>query len=462
MQQPKAYLKNSILIIVAFCSIFYSRIAATTTHFALLNLLHFAIIPVVCAIALFTTRTKDSKQISLCLSLLGGLLGLFSVTIASALWNDAGLINAIVSFMMLGEPFMFLLAFSCIPLTIKSFITIRNFLYYSVLINFLLAAAQKPLIDSGQLSAGGPIDQGGFNGTDGCGGVFFLSGAGNYVSATVSFAFAVYFFNQKTVPLWIRIVVAIAAVWHLLFSDSKQLVLAYGVACLLLILVSSKDVGKTLKLLIGLLLVGFIGVWCAQNVEAFKPYTAWARPELYGSDGLAWYAKFYSIRSILSHYESPLNWLLGLGPGHTVSRLGAWFLRDYPDLLGPLGSTTTPIGQQSMDFVAGFWLTSGSSIFSPIFGWAGIWGDLGVLGLGAYLYLGYLVWRYFGLDDTLKVTLLSVFVIGCIFTQMEEPGYMISMAFLLGLPWQERRLRKEAAETLEVSPDSIQVERLNV
>ena len=96
-----------------------------------------------------------------------------------------------------------------------------------------------------------------------------------------------------------------------------------------------------------------------------------------------------------------------------------------------------------MDFVAGFWLTSGSSLFSPIFGWAGIWGDLGLLGLGAYLYLGHLVWKYFCLNDTLKLMMLSIFVIGCIFTQMEEPGYMISIAFLLGLPWHERRLMTE-------------------
>jgi len=445
MQKKNDCLKNSNLIILAFCSVFYSRILATTIRFSLLNLLHFGLIPAVCAVVITTTRTRDRKQISLAYSFLTGLSLLFGVTIASALWNDAGLINAIVSFMMLGEPFMFLLAFGCLPLSAKAFAKIKKVLYGSVLINFLLAALQKPLIDAGRINAGG------LNGTDGCGGVFFVSGAGNYVSATVSFIFTLYFFtNSKGSPLWIRGVVASAALFHLLFSDSKQLVLAFGVAWVLFILLNSKDIAKTLKLVIGLLLIGFIGVWLAQNVEAFAAYTAWARPELYGSDGLAWYAKFYSIRLIADHYDSPLNWLLGLGPGHTVSRLGAWFLRDYAAILGPLGSTTTTIGQQSMDFVAGFWLTSGSSLFSPIFGWAGIWGDLGLLGLGAYLYLGYLTWRYFGLNDVLKITLLSVFVIGLIFTQMEEPGYMISVAFIMGLAWQEQRLNQEAVKEADL------------
>ena len=285
----KIQLSNPNLIIFAFCVVFYARIIATTIHLSLLNLLHFMVVPLVCAIALATTRTRDPQQIALCFSFLTGLIILFGVTVASALLNI-------------------------------------------------------------------------------------------------------------------------------------------------------EDIVKTLKLLAAFISLGAIGLWCVQNVEAFKAYTAWARPELYGADGLAWYAKFYSIRSILDYYQSPLNWLLGLGPGHTVSRLGAWFLRDFAAILGPLGSTRTPIGADAMDFVANFWLTSGSSLFSPIFGWAGIWGDLGLLGLGSYLYLGYLTWKHFGLDNSLKVTLLSIFIMGLIFTQMEEPGYMLSIAYILGLSWQEQKL----------------------
>jgi hypothetical protein len=431
-----AHPNNTTLIIGAFCAVFYARIIATTMHFSLLNLLHFAVVPAVCLVALFTTRTRDPKQISLSLSLLAGLFGFFTVTIVSALVNQAGLINAIVSFMMLGEPFIFLLAIGSIPMSIGSFIKVRNSLYWAAGINFLLAALQKPLIDSGRIFAGG------LNGTDGCGGVFFVSGAGNYVSATVSIIFTIYFVTEKNRTLWTKIAVTIAAIWQILFSDSKQIILAYGVAWMLLILMSFKDITKTIKLAISFLLVGFIGIWCIQNIEALSAYTSWARPELYGSNGLAWHAKFYSIRSILAHYQSPLNWLVGLGPGHTVSRLGAWFLRDFAAILGPLGSTKTSIGPDAMDFVANFWLTSGSSLFSPIFGWAGIWGDLGLLGLGSYLYLCYLVWKHFGVSNTLKVNLLSVVVMGLIFTQMEEPGYMLSMSYILGLSWQERRLER--------------------
>lgn len=441
IKQPnkKKLIDNTSLIIFAFSVVFYSRIFCSITHApSILNIAHFAIVPFVLVVVLLTSRSKDHKQIAIAYSFLLGIFIFLVAVLASALWNNTGLINVIVSFMMLVEPFMFLLAIVCIPMSAKSVTRIKNWLIWSVLINFVLAAVQKPLIDAGKLYANG------FNGTDGCGGVFFVSGAGNYVSASVSVVFALYFFtNQKTFPLWMRIVAIIAAFWQILFSDSKQIVLAYLIAWVLLILVNSKDFGKTIKLLSAIALFGYGFLWCVQNLKAFAAFTSWARPELYGPDGYAWYTKFYSVRSILSYYQSPLDWLFGLGPGHTVSRLGVWFLRDYWSILEPLGATTNPISQDAMEFCGNSWLCSGSTLFMPIFGWAGIWGDLGLLGVGAYLFLGYLAWQYFSLDDALKITSLAVFVMGFIFTQMEEPGFMLSIALILGLAWQERQLKKK-------------------
>ena len=435
---------NTNLIIFAFSTVFYARIFCTLTPApSLLNHAHFIVVPFVLWIALTTAPTKDLQQIKLVKSLLSGLLLFLTVIIASAFWNQTGLVNAMFSFIMLGEPVMFLTAIVCIPMSVKSFLKLKHWFMGSVLINFLLAAVQKPLIDAGKLYADG------FNGTDGCGGVFFVSGAGNYVSASVSLAFAIYFLvNGKSFALWIRLGALLAAFWQILFSDSKQLVLAYTVAWVLLILFNSRDLSKTLKLLLGMIVVGLAFFWCVQNLEAFSAFTAWARPELYGANGDAWYAKFYSVRAIASEFRSPMDWLLGLGPGHGVSRLGAWFLQDYSSILAPLGATTNNLGVDSREFVRSFWLTLGSSLFSPIFGWAGIWGELGLLGLGAYLFLTYLVWRYFALDNSLKITLLSIMVLGFIFTQMEEPGYMLSIALLLGLAWQAKRLKLQHNQRL--------------
>lgn len=430
---------NTNLIIFAFSLVFYGRIVTTLTPApSILVHAHFAIVPVVLGIVLATAPVKNEKQTQLVHSLLWGLFVFFLAILASALWNQAGFINVIASFMMLGEPIMFLAAIVCIPMSSKSLTRVKRWFMASVVINFLLAAIQKPLIDAGKL------DGHGFDGTDGCGGVFYVSGAGNYVSASVSVAFALYFLaNGKNFPLWSRITAILAASWQLLFSDSKQLVFAYSLAWILLIVFNFKDVGKTIKLLLGIMVTGFIFWWCVQNLEAFSAFTAWARPELYGENGDAWFTKFYSVKVILGEFDSPGNWLFGLGPGHTVSRLGAWFMQDYHWILEPLGATTTSIGVQSREFISSFWLAYSSSLFSPIFGWAGIWGDIGLIGLSTYIYLGFLVWQEFGLDNSLKITLLATLILGFIFTQIEEPGYMLSLALLLGLAWQKKRLKLE-------------------
>ncbi|MBD1844704.1 hypothetical protein H6F89_15130 [Cyanobacteria bacterium FACHB-63] len=68
-----------------------------------------------------------------------------------------------------------------------------------------------------------------------------------------------------------------------------------------------------------------------------------------------------------------------------------------------------------------------------------IWGDLGILGLAACGYLCWLSWRYLCLDDVSKWQMLTVFVHGLIFTQIQEPGYMLFITALIGLGWQEAR-----------------------
>ena len=430
---------NTNLIIFAFSLVFYARIITTMTPVpSIVSHAHFVIVPLVTAIALLTTPTKNEQQIRLVKTLLTGLFIFFMVNLASALWNGAGMINAIASFMMLGEPVMFITAIICIPMSGQSIGKVQTWFFASAVINFLLAAVQKPLIDMGKLYAYG------FDGTDGCGGVFFVSGAGNYVSAGVSTVAALYFLrNGKNCPLWIRVAAMTAAGWQLVFSDAKQLVLAYAVGWVLLIVFNVKDIEKTIKLLIAMTVTGLTFLWCVNNLPFFAAFSAWSRPELYASDGAAWFTKFYSIRAIIAEFSSVGNWLFGLGPGHSVTRLGAWFMQDYRSILEPLGATTTSLGPESREFITTFWLAKGSSLFSPIFSWVGIWGDIGLVGLSAYLYLAYLVWSNLAIDNSLKITMLSMVVIGCVFTQLEEPGYMLSFALLLSLAWQKKRLKLE-------------------
>ena len=100
--KKKGWIDNTSLIILAFSVVFYSRIfCAVTRAPSILNLAHFAVVPFVLGVVLFTSRAKDRKQINIAYSFVLGLLIFLVAVLASALWNNTGLINAIVSFMML-------------------------------------------------------------------------------------------------------------------------------------------------------------------------------------------------------------------------------------------------------------------------------------------------------------------------------------------------------------------------
>ena len=440
----QGFYKSSDLLITAFSTAFYSRIVCSVTRLpSVLNHLHFAVVPLMTAIILTTARPKDPKQISIVWMLLSGLLTLLGVMTTSALINHAGIINIIFDFLILGGPFMLLMAIVYVPMSIESFRRFRKWIIHSSYINMALAFIQWPLIKFHKISAGG-LDE-----TDGMAGVFFVSGAGNYVSTTVSICFGIYYLMfAKVAPLWLRWVTLGIALYQEKLSDSKQVLLALGLGWALVIVLTMKNIGKTLSYIIASIVFAIIFYWCIENLEDFAAFKNYLDKEgVYGADGEAVRIKLIAFHLIPTFYQSPLNWLIGLGPGHTAGRLGGWLLKENWAILGPLGATMHPASQAMLDAYFGSWLALESTVFCPLFGWVGIWGDLGWAGLCAYLVLGFIVWRYVCVDNFCRFLLLSVAAFGLIFTQMEEPGYMFYTATLIGLRWHEKRFQTLVTST---------------
>lgn len=438
LQKSKpGYIKSSTLILLAFATAFFPRILGSVGVPSIINFLHFAAIPLTCVVALSKARTKNQHQIAISRSLLFGLFLLLGIMLVSALLNHAGVINVVLDFLLLGEPFIVLLTLVSIPMSSVSTERFRTWLIRFGFINLVLALGQYFvfMVLGHHPSPGNP---------DYIQGVFYHSGAGHVVSSSVSMTFGLYYLtNAKTVPIWIRTTVALAVFWQMLASDTKQVLLSFLVAGVILLLTKLKNIGESLKYLTMAIVIAYVLLWCVQHVPAFSAFNTWARPEIYGPEGEATLLKTSVFRIIPSFYKSPLDSLFGLGPGHTVGRLGGWMILEYRNLLEPLGSTTHPASSAVWAAVGASWLGDQSSMFSPLFGWAGIWGDLGFLGLGAYLYLSYLVWHYLCLGELSKFFLLTIFVFGLIFSQMEEPGYMIFVAVIVGLQWQEVQAKKK-------------------
>ena len=444
---PSGYLRNSTLILMGFASAFFPRLLDSMGAPSPINFAHFAIIPVACLVTIMTTGVRDRTKISIVYQLLTGIFIFLTCMLISALLNQAGVVNIGFQFLLHAEPFMLLAALVSMPLTGKRLRVFKYWLLGFALFNLLLAIAQSILLPIGIY----PKPEGGTL-QDNIGGVFGGGGgsAANYIAATVSLYFALYFFNQfKHIALWIRVLPMLGALYQTQVSDSKQVFLAMVAGWGLLALTK---VEKPLRL-VSYLTIGLIGIlcfrWALLNLEAetLSPYQNWIHRPIWGWNGLAFETKFAAFRLIPPHFISPLNWLFGLGPGHTITRLGGWVLRDYEDLLIPLGATVHPVTAEFWDIVYGVYLPQESTLFFPLFSWVGLWGDVGIVGLCAYSYIGFIVWNRVCVDDFGRFLMLSTAVFGGILTQMEEPGHMLTVACLLALRWlefREQQLNKRA------------------
>ncbi|MFE4105272.1 hypothetical protein [Almyronema epifaneia] len=432
----KGYLTGSTLILLAFATAFFSRIFDSAGAPSAINFLHFFSIPVLCGQVILTAKGLSRYQRTIIAKFYLGLGLLLAVMLTSAIINDAGLINVVLSFLLLGEPFILLLAIACLPIAVERIQKLRTWLVGFFITNIVFAYCQYVLfmILGMHPKAGNP---------DYVQGVFYHSGAGHVVSASVSLSFGFYYFLMaKSLPIWFRAVVFLGTFWHMLMADAKQVLLSFLVAGVCVLITKLKSLGEAIKYLLGAVVLALVLWWCTQNVPAFAAFNTWARPEIYGPEGEATLLKSAALRIIPTYYESPLNWLFGLGPGHTVGRLGGWMIGGYWNLLAPLGATMHPVPSQVWAAVGQSWLGDQSSMFSPLFGWAGIWGDLGWLGIAAYLYLAFITLQCFCVDDLSKFLVFSVGAFGLVFSQMEEPGYMLTISMFVGLLWQENLLRR--------------------
>lgn len=428
-------ISSSTLLLLAFASAFFPRILDTLGAPSPVNFLHFGTVPLVFGWVLLQRPINNRQHIASCKALLIGMFVFLVIASASALLNNAGFINIILSFLILVEPFMFLLALVWAPISSSNLKKLKTWFVRFSFFHIALSYMQKVLLDVGIIrNTGMNLPQ------DNIQGVFFLSGSGHVVASSITISFALYYFiHFKHKSLLLRSSVIFAAILINQFAETKQVLLICFLSFFMLVLIKTKDIKKLFQYLTLAIVVTYGFWWLTQNVELFRGYNTWSDPALYGPNGEATELKLASIRIILSHYFSPLNWLLGLGPGHTVGRLGGWMLDKYADLLTPLGATVNPVSAETWHVVWTSRLGPRSSMFSPLWGWAGIWGDFGFLGLGAYLFMSFIAWFRFCSDDLSRFLLIGVFLNGLIFSQMEEPGYTLYTVFLIALIWHQKR-----------------------
>lgn len=426
-QTKKHSISTSILCLTAFSTLFFTRTIDALGAPALVNFIHFALVPGAFGFALFKTRTKDKKQIQSVWLLLLALLLFFIVNLLSALVNQAGLINVVLNFLLPGEPFIMLLAITSIPLSISRVKQLKNWVLVFCLYNLCLAYIQYYVV--------------GVSGPDYVYGAFF-SVAGATFSSIVSLTFGLYYLiSEKDSPLWIRSSILIAALWQIIISDAK-LVLGSFMVGLVLFALSKVSLESVKYLILGVLAIfGFF--WALEHIAFLEHYAAFLKPELFFDFNSEFYlAKFKAFSIIPTYYDSFLDRFVGLGPGHGISRLGGWMLAKYGYLLNPLGATHPYPGMaDEVMFEAALESRNviGTAMYGPLFSWAGLWSDLGVIGLGSYLLIWLVVWKNYCLHDLSKYLVMTTFAVGMFPATLEEPSSMLFTTFIIGLWWHEKR-----------------------
>jgi hypothetical protein len=409
------------MALLAFATAFFPRVLAGLGLPALVNFFHFVTIPLACSLVLTKARFRQLGHLRLVQSILLGLGILLAVMTASALLNGAGVINVFLDFLLLSEPFLFLLTLVSLPLSPLEFGKFRQQWLRFSLVNLLFALCQILVLRVDQLNP------------DLVKGVFISQGSGHVVGASVSMTFGVYYFaTAKYHPLWVRGLILLCCLFHVVKADGKQVLAIFLSALLILIFFKAQNLKRLL--LYVLTTLSFIGIIAVLSLTIMPALLTWADWGIQ-QEGLNLKLSGFSI--LKQHYHSPLNWLLGLGPGHSVGRLGGWMIWEYLDLLKPLGVTTSRASLDVWRAVGTSWLGDRSSWFSPLFGWAGIWGDLGLLGLGTYLFLWWQVWSKLCRNDLSRFFLLTILLYGTILSQLEEPGYMLYMVGVIALCWRQ-------------------------
>lgn len=426
-------IRVSTLLVIAFATVFFPRVLDNLGAPSAVNFVHFAVVPLVVGILLIASHKVKAQYALFHTEILIGLYLFAIIGLASGFLNGVGVINILVSFLLWAEPFILLVTAVKLcpsPGQIKEF---RFWILGFLIFHLLLALFQFAVL--------------GYSG-DSVQGVFYFSGSGHVVGASVSASLSLYTFSHLfKAPGWVRVAIASFSLIHIIASDAKQVIVVLVLAYALMVLINLVDIRKLILYALGLALFLYAFIWCVNTFPFLGAFKTWADLSLYGPDGDATLLKTAGIRIIIEHFQTPLNWLLGLGPGHTVDRLGGWMLKDYSSLLSPLGSTTSPVSDAVWAAVANSWLGDRSSFFSPFWGWSAIWGDFGLIGLLTYLYLATVVWRRLCADDASRVLMLTVLIHGFIFTQMQEPGYMLTVACLIGLRWNEYQLAKQQKTT---------------
>lgn len=393
-------MKVSYLLFSYFFILYFSRLLVTVGFPTIFNLLHFVFIGIIFTLVLFHFRKSYDKRLKI-LILIFLMINLFS-----SFLNTTSILASLISFIILMEPYMLLYI---LFYTKKYYNKFYNLFIVIFMLNILFVLIQNKI----------------FHNHDYIQGIFINMGNGAHVLGGISMVTVIlYFIKSKSV--YIKILISILAFYITLAADAKQVVAVFFIATLGLIFINTKI---TTKIKVLVILLGFLLM--LDNIKLLLPnYGVWIEQGYFIIiDG---FTLKYHIFIELYNRGDLLNMFLGFGPGQTVSRL-AMMTPDYA-FFSQLGMADNGLYNDIWNLQQSNYLTNtrtGSSMFTLMFSWAGLYGDLGLIGL--LNYLGILVHIYYKYTPTIisKYILIVLFLFGSISLWFGESTFMVAVMFTL-------------------------------
>jgi hypothetical protein len=387
---------------------------------SLLNFCHFPLVLGAAALAVVKPSAAPhpaAKQLG------AGVLGMLVICLLSWLVGGGEPARPFFTWLVFCEPFLLVYAILRCPPPRPVAGRIWSTILGLAAIQFVLGLYQSVTIGTGDTVQG----------------TFIGQGAGAHISGAICLTgvmIAVARSPHEPRPMAKFAWLAVAGLLFLIpiLGDANQATVAFlpGVG---IIFLSSRNLKPSRLILPGL---GVLAVVCA-GFLFYPPLQRLADQDILSrgirgkTEAIAWVAE------VMSH--SPAGWVLGLGPGNTVSRVallsvGATVRGDSPIRL--LGLKMAPITSDLLLKTKNNWMYASSSAWSGISSWLGLLGDLGIAGVALYLWIVYLLWFAIRADSGWpagvgRASILMAGLLGGLYSWLEEPGYTLVAATVISL-----------------------------
>jgi hypothetical protein len=409
----------AFLIVCGVAAAALSRVGVALGLPSFLNFLHF---PFVLGGAILASMAAGGKANATARMIARGMLSLLLVFLLSWATNSGEILRPLFDWLVFMEPFLLIYAI------LKAPPSARFASRYWILIG-LLSALQFPFGVWQFLTLGW---------SDVVQGTFIGQGTGAHVAGGVCLLGVLMAIGSAVYETSFIKKVTLLAASALLFSipvvaDAKQAILAFVPAAFMALVRGSKI--RVTQLIVAITVAGCL---FAAAFMIYQPLRVVLNDKLIsqGAEG-----KATGIVTVLSFMgRAPVGWVLGIGPGNSVSRValltsGGDVSSESP--IASLGLKVAPTTDELRRATQADYISSSSSAFTTTASWLGLLGDCGPIAVCLYVWLGWTTWCAIGRSGwrpiAAKGAILMAALLGGIYSWLEEPGFMLMVGSIVSL-----------------------------